>query len=231
MKLIKKYLKKQIKNLFNSLMEEDTKNIERELQRLALRKTAIFVIESGLLTIPVFKDKFELLKFAISKILIDGLVLEFGVYKGETINFIAKLLKDKVVYGFDSFEGLPETWRFGFEKGTFYINGLPKVENNVKLIKGWFEDSLPTFMKEFDNKTIAFLHIDCDLYSSTKAIFENLRNNIVPGTIIVFDEYFNYPGWENGENKAFMEFIEESKLQFEYIGFVKFHEQVAVRIK
>ena len=40
----------------------------------------------------------------------DGLFLEFGVYKGTSINFISSLIPDKKIYGFDSFGGLPEEW-------------------------------------------------------------------------------------------------------------------------
>jgi hypothetical protein len=92
------------------------------------------------------------------------------------------------------------------------------VEPNVKLIKGWFNETLPGFVANL-NECVAFLHIDCDLYSSTKTVFEYLGDKIKPGTIIVFDEYFNYPGWQRGEFKAFQEFIQERNLKYEYIGY------------
>ena len=57
--------------------------------------------------------------------------LEFGVASGNTINYISKFTTDKV-YGFDSFEGLPEKWRDGFDKGSFNRHGiLPHVNSNV----------------------------------------------------------------------------------------------------
>jgi hypothetical protein len=74
------------------------------------------------------------------------------------------------------------------------------------------------------------LHIDSDLYSSAKTIFKNLGHLIKSGTIIVFDEYFNYPGWERNEYKAFSEFIDENKKRYEYLGYVGIHSQVAVKI-
>jgi len=139
-------------------------------------------------------------------------------------------LHDKVIYGFDSFEGLPETWRDGFEKQAFNLNdNLPQVNENVRLIKGWFNETLPEFIKEHP-EPCAFIHVDCDLYSSTKTIFDSLKNQIVSGMVIAFDEYFNYPGWQEGEYKAFMEFVEEKHLEFEYIARTE-HEQVAVKIK
>jgi hypothetical protein len=73
--------------------------------------------------------------------------LEFGVASGDTINYISKFTNDKV-YGFDSFEGLPEKWRDGFDKGAFNRNGhLPQVNSNVELIKGWFNETLLNFIQ------------------------------------------------------------------------------------
>ena len=89
---------------------------------------------------------------------------------------------------------------------------------------------LPPFIKE-QPQPIAFIHIDCDLYSSTKTVFELLGRRIQPGCVIVFDEYFNYPGWQDGEFKAFQEFIQHSGLAYDYIGYNRRHEQVAVKIK
>ncbi|MBR7024663.1 MAG: class I SAM-dependent methyltransferase [Selenomonadaceae bacterium] len=163
-----------------------------------------------------------------------GIYLEFGVYKGETVNLIAAAVPDKIVYGFDSFEGLPEDWRydlrFNLQKGAFNLNGnAPQVNENVRLVKGRFNETLPEFVKEH-TEPCAFIHVDCDLYSSTKTIFDNLKNQIVSGTVIAFDEYFNYPGWQEGEYKAFMEYVEENNIEFEYIARTDY-EQVAVRIK
>jgi predicted O-methyltransferase YrrM len=74
----------------------------------------------------------------------------------------------------------------------------------VELYGGLFKDTLTTFKKEILQKTpISFLHVDCDIYSSTKDMFEALGDNIVPGTIMVFDELYNYPGFDKHEWKAF----------------------------
>ena len=72
---------------------------------------------------------------------------------------------------------------------------LPRVENNVELIKSYFDKTLPKFIKDIDT-LIALLHINSDLYSSCKEIFKYLEKNISINTIIIFDEYFNYPGWK-----------------------------------
>ena len=145
--------------------------------------------------------------------------LEFGVGTGNTINYISKFTND-YVYGFDSFEGLPEKWRDGFEKGCFTQNGnLPLVHNNVVLIKGWFNETLVNFIQSH-NKKVSFIHIDVDLYSSTKYILNVLKDYIDKDCIIVFDELVNYPGFDgdNGELKAFYEFITENNVDYEWIG-------------
>jgi hypothetical protein len=53
----------------------------------------------------------------------------------------------------------------------------------------------------------------------------------VPGTVIVFDEYFNHPTWRQDEHKAFQEFIAERRIGFDYIGYVPSHQQVCVVLK
>jgi hypothetical protein len=150
-----------------------------------------------------------------------GYVIELGVASGKTINMIGKSIPDNPnIYGFDSFEGLPEAWHDGgilFDKGAFSTNGiLPEVPSNVKLIKGWFDDTLPIFKRDILQEIpISLLHIDSDIYSSAKCAFDVFKSNIVAGTIIVFDELWNYPDYKNHEIKAFAEFLEETGFWFE----------------
>ena len=113
----------------------------------------------------------------------DGLHLEFGVYKGDSINHFAELAPDVTWYGFNSFEGLPEAWTLGAKTGAFSIGGnLPPVRGNVRLTKGFFEDTLPGFVAQHPGAKIALLHIDCDLYSSTVTILKNVAPMLVPGS-------------------------------------------------
>jgi hypothetical protein len=145
--------------------------------------------------------------------------LEFGVASGRTINYISKFTDD-IVYGFDSFVGLPEKWRDGFDKGSFNMLGIPPpVNSNVKLIKGWFDETLLPFIKEH-NKKVSFLHLDADLYSSTKYILDTLKGYIDKDCVVVFDELVNFTGYngDNSELRAFYEFITENKVEFEWVG-------------
>lgn len=180
-----------------------------------------------------FKGRHQLYRFVLSQTVNQdgGLFLEFGVYKGTSINRFADIRPDVRWYGFDSFQGLPEAWTLGARKGSFDVKGvLPPVRGNVTLIQGFFERTLPAFVAEHCADRVAFLHVDCDLYSATKTIFSELGALLQLGCIVVFDEYFNYPGWEDGEYKAFSEYIASTGRAFEYIGYVRTGGQVAVRL-
>lgn len=214
-------------SIFDMLLNVNLeKNIKLGLGMTSLIESVNFA-KINLVGVPSFNNKFELLKYCLDKVSLNGLFLEFGVYKGDTINYISNFV-DKI-YGFDSFEGLPEDWREGYPKNHFKLKGLPKVNKNVILIKGWFNETIEKFVNN-NEESCAFIHIDCDLYSSTKTIFDCLDKKIKPGTIIIFDEFFNYDGWKNGEYKAFNEFIDTKNIKFKYIGYCHYHEQVAVQI-
>jgi len=174
---------------------------------------------------PSFDTDLALLSKALDLARPEGLFLEFGVATGRTINHMARHRNEAHFYGFDSFEGLPEVWRSGFEKGAF-AQALPPVPPNTTLIKGWFDHTLPEFLKAQPGRPLSFLHVDCDLYSSTRTIFANLKDRIATGTVIVFDEYWNYPGWREHEFKAFEELKAETGLRAEAFGFVSSHQQV-----
>ena len=138
---------------------------------------------------------------------LDGTLAEFGVYKGTSLTQIAKFFPDRTVHGFDSFVGLPDAWG-GTSKGAgaFDIGAKPPElsVSNVKFHVGWFDETVPAFAQKYSGP-FAFAHLDADLYSSTKTVFDKLSDWFVPGTIVVFDEYFGYHGWQLHEHKAFQD--------------------------
>lgn len=158
-----------------------------------------------------------------------GLYLEFGVATGRTLNHWARLWPERKIYGFDGFQGLPEDWTWFIRKGHFRQK-LPRVQQNCELVVGWFDKTLEGFLERHLGPA-AFVHIDCDLYSSTQYVLQKLKPRLKPGTVIVFDEYFNFPGWEQDEFRAWQEFVQENQIQYEYIGMVTRHQKVAVRLK
>lgn len=176
-----------------------------------------------------FADDLSHLSHALSSVQGEGQYLEFGVATGRTLNHIAKHRPDQTVYGFDVFSGLPETWRTGFEQGTFARTSLPPVAANCTLVPGLFDDTLPGFMAEHPQR-VAFLHVDCDLYAGTKTILKECHPYLGPGSVICFDEYFNYPGYQYHEFQAWKEYCDEHKVRYEYLGMVSSHQQVSVRL-
>lgn len=148
----------------------------------------------------------------------EGVILQFGVWEGKSINELATMLPNRTIHGFDSFEGLPEDWTHSL-KGAFDLQGkLPEVKDNVVLHKGWFDVTLPQWM-ETNHEQIAFLDIDCDLYSSASCVLQNLKGRIRKGTIIHFDELFGYYGWQHHEYKALTEFLADTGFEVEYLGY------------
>jgi hypothetical protein len=201
----------------------------RERSLRALQRTVDYV-EQKMPDALGLENQRELIDYSLSAAKIDGHFLEFGVFTGGTIRFMAKRIGNRLIHGFDSFEGLPEAWS-GFSLGgrIFDLKGkLPRVPANVRLHRGWFDDTLPAWLAA-NQGPVAFIHVDCDLYSSTRTILALLADRLVPGTIILFDEYFNYPNWEQHEYKAFQEFVADHGIQYRYLAFAR--QQVAVRIE
>ena len=153
------------------------------------------------------------------------LYLEFGVFEGYSIRCWCKLLRnpESSLHGFDSFEGLPEGWDLRRPKGTFDVQGkLPQFDDpRVILHKGLFHEVLPSFvLPDFEQLVI---HLDADLYSSTKYVLETLGDRITCGTILIFDEFCDR--WH--ELRAFDEFLASSTMNFRFCGGTANLEQVA----
>ena len=196
------------------------------VQQRAYERSAEF-IEKNASKALIFGRKPRLHGFVAGEVPADGLLMECGVFKGASINRMAQLLPNRTLYGFDSFEGLSEKW-IGNDhlSGHFDLGGeLPAVQPNVKLIKGWVDDTLPPFLK--GNKgPIAYLHVDTDTYSPAKTILKLCKPRLVPGSIVLFDELYGYPAWEENEYKALDETL--SKDCYEFIGFSQM--EAAIRI-
>jgi hypothetical protein len=182
-----------------------------------------------------FASDADIFRFSSDQVSVDGLFVELGTHRGRTANFLAALNPKKTIYTFDSYLGLPTAW----DRGDLLIDGslfawpngepLPTFLLNVELKKGWFIDTLPKFM-ELQDEPIAFLHVDSDVYESAAQGLDILGPKMVDGTVILFDEFYNYPNFRNQEYKAFQEFLTKYAFRAEYLAYNVFHEQVAVRI-
>src|SRR5690348_13220734 len=106
-----------------------------------------------------------LLEFALAQCTVQGLVVEFGVYRGDSLRFIARHAAQPV-HGFDSFEGLPEDWTHYQKHGRFSLRGkAPRFdESNISIHQGDFSATLPLFFETHWSGRDS--SVDCDIYSS-----------------------------------------------------------------
>lgn len=146
----------------------------------------------------------------------DGLIIELGVASGNTLRIIGDAVPLRTVFGFDSFEGLPEPWH-SYEIGAFQCDPPDDLPGNCKLIIGKFQDTLPNFLRKHQ-EPLSFLHVDCDLYSSTAFCLEALTDRLQNGTIILFDELIGYSGHQDHEYKALQELLYRTPLNVYAIG-------------
>ena len=152
----------------------------------------------------------------------EGFYLEFGVWKGESTNFFSKYVKK--LYAFDSFEGQREDLAgMGLGKGGLSLNKqIPKLNSNIEPIVGFVQDTLDDFLKKHNPK-INFVHLDLDTHPSTKYALERLKPFLNKDAIIIFDELYNVPGWENGEYKALKEVYKDDEYIFTVYFFIEDH--------
>lgn len=213
---------------FQEILDFSSDHPVRAMRKIAQRETVDYIRARMGDAIGVYtaRDVFDV---TVKSLPVEGHLMEFGVFRGGTIRYLASRVPHRQLHGFDSFQGLPETWSgYNLEKSAFSVQGkLPQVPDNVKLYAGWFDETLPKWLERNDGP-VAFVHVDCDLYSSTKIILDLLGARFRVGTVIVFDEYFGYPNWQRHEFKAFKEFVEANNIQYEYVAYSRF--QAAVRL-
>jgi hypothetical protein len=145
----------------------------------------------------------------------EGWAIEFGVYTGHSLRMIAAYMP---VIGLDSFDGLPEDWRPGFSEGKFNWRGPLPHCSNAMIVPGLFADTLP-WLRDRGLPNFGLVHIDCDLYSSTVTALNGVIDHIDVGTIVVFDEFHSYPGWEDHESKAWAEFCIAYGIDFTAVAY------------
>lgn len=147
-------------------------------------------------------------------------ILDFGVYKGASTRALASVFPNHAIHGFDSFEGLPEDWNHALKAAFSDAGGkIPDAPDNVRFHKGWFDDTAPAWAAANRRAKIALLRVDCDIYSSTKTIFDSIGPMLGSGSWICFDELIGYYGWQGHEHKAFEEFLQSRSLKAEYVAY------------
>jgi hypothetical protein len=194
----------------------------KSMQNHAWNKSVEYISNNSSVETQYFDCHWRLRDLAYSMAPKDGLFLEFGVYKGKSITYFAQKNPKIKLFGFDSFEGFSEEWggvSDQYSKVCFSQNGyLPEVPENVTLIKGFVEETLPNFIQQKTSR-ISFVHIDTDTFSPCYTILNELKPHFQHGTILLFDELVGYPNYQSHELKALEMVLDRD--EYEFIGFAK----------
>lgn len=143
------------------------------------------------------KKAYFLHLFAKESANLPGEVAELGVYRGAGSRIIYEAInKKKKFYLFDSWEGLPQTDAAGdenWDEGELQEADIDEVkkllhEDDFIFIQGFFPQSLETFDMPADEK-FSFVHMDMDLYTSTKDALDYFYPRMVQGGMIIIDDF------------------------------------------
>jgi len=224
------YLLLNIHKAYQDVLLSPYENVLSQGDNLSQSRLRGFQYLSHITPMPkLLGSGYTVLKKAYEAISIqNGLILEFGVRNATSIRQLASFTS-KPIYGFDSFEGLPEDWHQESKEVYSTKGKVPQVPSHVTLISGWFDQTLPLFLEKHE-EDVALINIDCDIYSSTKTVLDLLSPRIKKGTIILFDEYIGNLHWEEDEHKAFMESIDSYQWKHEYVCYSAYTKQVVVKI-
>ena len=128
---------------------------------------------------------------------------------GTTLKIIADAVAgDRTVVGFDVLHRLARDLAHRFPGGRIRA-GIPDVPG-AEVVAGLFEDTLPGFLAR-NEEPVAFVHVDCDLYSSTKTVLDLVGDRLAPDAVLVFDEFFNYPGLAAARVPGLDRFVERDR--------------------
>ncbi len=149
---------------------------------------------------------------------LDGAFVECGTYKGGSAAVLISRAGERDVWLFDSWEGCPEPSPYDVDKnghrgnaGEFHSSEEDVVELLAKLgpfvarvhrVKGWFEETVPVSVGAIG--PIALLHLDGDWYESTKACLNGLYSLLLPGGLLVIDDYGYWEGCRRAVDEFFV---------------------------
>lgn len=147
----------------------------------------------------------------------DGIILEFGVFQGNSLRYLAQQRPQAQIHGFDSFQGFPRDGRTDWTQD-FAVAALPEVPGNVTLHPGFFAETVPPFAAQWQGQRpqIALIHVDCDIFSAAHTVLQALGPYLRAGDVIVFDELMNYTEFAANEFLALYLMLRETGLDFEW---------------
>jgi hypothetical protein len=130
---------------------------------------------------------------------------ECGVFRGGAAILMADAIHPRIVWAYDGFQGLPEErspHETSHYKTGHMAHTLAALLNtvrdhrceNIHVVAGWFRDTMQKPPAEREGKRLSIVHVDCDLYWSTRTVLELLYPQVMPGGIMVFDDYADQGG-------------------------------------
>lgn len=158
------------------------------------------------------QEAIQIHECAKSVLKIKGEFAEVGVYKGGSSAIISRIKGNKQLHLFDTFGGLPKPKKvdeasknFALAQGEFNVS-LNEVKQSLSRYKKvYFHPGLfPTTAKPVKNKRFAFVHLDTDLYQSTKDGLEFFYPRLNKGGIILTHDFIF-----EGVSKAFYDFFDK----------------------
>jgi hypothetical protein len=194
------------------------------------KKTLIY--RKILKEIPMYSSREELFNKLISKNH-EIQLLEFGVFKGASLNYFSKLNINTAskIFGFDSFEGLSNEWNYGFlggkGEGYFKIDKKELLKFNdprITIVDGYFNKTLKKNLKIFSNEKETFVHFDADLYSSTLFCLTTLHSHF-NNYVAFFDEFPMH------ECAALHDYISSYNVNVKFLACTKDMVRVACKIE
>jgi len=147
---------------------------------------------------------------------LDGEIAEVGVYQGGSSKIICETKGDKKLHLFDTFQGLPDVTEkdncFGkqiWKKNLCGDTSLEMVQIYLSKYKNvyFYQGEFPSTSTPVNNSKFSFVHLDVDLYKSTKDCLEFFYPRLVPGGIILTHDYHS-----EGVSSAFTEFFSDKNV-------------------
>lgn len=154
---------------------------------------------------------------------LQGVLLECGTWRGGCAVAMLMIQRElfgkvvKPVYMLDSFEGLPvvdqrdgplaAAWQAGADKEKFFDNckaAQEDLENLLKrhqfregeyrLVRGWFDQTVPSLADALAAQGIAVLRLDGDWYASTEVALKHLCPITCENGVVIVDDYYAWDG-------------------------------------
>ena len=235
-----KFIKKIFKKIINFIIFETLNAFNYQIKINPLQfydfyeaKEAYLKYYKYMKKVPLFRNGNDIREYSFKRLFQNFpnqnyQIIQLGVNNGINSKHYSCLIKkfkcNCKIIGFDSWKGLSEDWR-GMSKGRYKGSQLfskPQPPDFCIFKEGNVADELNKFLTKENERLLNLVHFNLDTYNPTKLCLSLLKPYLKKGTILIFDDFYGYPGWSIHENKAFEEFLIESQMKYKFVCFGKF---------